>query len=316
MQPLEDDAQVGGVVVEVMVVHGQKSANIYQRILLCAHRAAVGVGAEFLDDGGDGTVLAAGLAILNEVSVFDHARSIQDHADSVLVRQFADRLHIGERNRLAAGQVHRGGDAEVGNVSGAVSLDDLFHLVQVHVAFEGVQVLRVMRLGNDDVYKGAAGQLLVKTGSGEVHVAGNNVARLDKGLRQQVLSAAALVRRDNVLVSIPVAHRLFQPVKAAAAGVGLVAHHHRRPLPVAHGRGSGVGQQVNVHIFTAQQKGIVACLADCLFQLRMAGNPHRFHHFDLERLCPCALLHCHLVHSSFPRRNASFLERLQRTIRA
>src|ERR1039458_2706695 len=136
MQPFVNDCEVGSVFVEVVVIHRQKAADVDQRILLGAHGAAVRVGAEFLDDGGDGAVLATGLAVLDEVCVLHHARGVQNHANSTLVGQFADRLHVGQRNRLATGQVYRGGDADVGNARGAIGLDDLLQFVQVHIALE------------------------------------------------------------------------------------------------------------------------------------------------------------------------------------
>ncbi len=113
-------------------------------------------------------------------------------------------MTIAERDGLAAGHVYRGGDADVRDALGAVGLDDLFKLGQVHVAFEGMEALGVVGLGDDDVDKSAAGELLVKPRGGEVHVAGNDVAGLDEGLGEQVLSAAALVGGDDVLVAVPV----------------------------------------------------------------------------------------------------------------
>ncbi len=57
VQAFVDHDQVGGLLEEVLVVHGQPAADVDQVVLLGAHPGAVGVGAELLEDGGDGLVL-------------------------------------------------------------------------------------------------------------------------------------------------------------------------------------------------------------------------------------------------------------------
>ena len=53
VQALVDDHQVAGFLVQCVVVQRQPAADVDQRVLLAAHRAAVGVGAELLQDLGD-----------------------------------------------------------------------------------------------------------------------------------------------------------------------------------------------------------------------------------------------------------------------
>ena len=52
VQALVDDHHVAGLLEERVVVHGQPAADVDQGVLLAAHRAAVGVGAELLEDFG------------------------------------------------------------------------------------------------------------------------------------------------------------------------------------------------------------------------------------------------------------------------
>ena len=178
--------------------------------------------------------------------------------DAVAVAQLAQRAHIGHAHRLPAGHVDRPGQADVGDLVRADLVDQRLQLVQVDVALEGMQVGRVVRFVDDHVHERAAGQFLVQAGGGEVHVAGDDVARLDQRLADQVLGAASLVGGHDVAVAVVRLDGFFQVVEVAAAGVGFVAQHHARPLAVAHGAGAAVGQQVDVDIVGAQQEGVVA----------------------------------------------------------
>ena len=83
---------------------------------------------------------------------------------------------------------------------------------------------------------------------------------MNHDLRQDVLRGAPLMRGDEILISIILSYSLPQVVKVLAAGIGFVAQHHARPLAVAHGVGAAVGQQVDVDVLGAQQKGVVARL--------------------------------------------------------
>jgi len=136
---------------------------------------------------------------------------------------------------LAAGHVHRGGDADVGDLLGAVLLNDSLELLQVDVAFERMEAVRVVGLVDDDVNEGSSGELLVQARGSEVHVAGNDVAGLDENFGDEVLGAASLVRGHDVLVPVILLDNALEAVEALAAGVGFVANHHGGPLAVAHG---------------------------------------------------------------------------------
>ena len=66
-----------------------------ERILLCAHGAAVGQRADFVNDPGNrpGT-----FALLVEVRIFGDARRIQNQQHTVAPRQIPDRAKIFERD--------------------------------------------------------------------------------------------------------------------------------------------------------------------------------------------------------------------------
>ena len=174
----------------------------------------------------------------------------------------AQRLHVRHRDRLAAGHVDGAGERDVRDLLRAVLGDERLELVEVDVALERVQALGVVGLVADHVDEDAAGALLVQPRRREVHVPGDVLARLDRDLADQVLGAAALVRRNDVLVAVEALDRRLEAVEVAAAGVGLVAEHHPGPLAVAHRVRAGVGEEVDVDLLRAQQEGVVAGLGE------------------------------------------------------
>ncbi len=151
--------------------------------------------------------------------------------------------------------------------------------------------VRLVRLVDDHVEEDAPGVLLVKAGGGEVHVPGHHVAGLDEDLAEDVLGAAPLMGRDQLLVAVHLADRVDQVVEALRAGVGFVAQHQARPLVVGHGGGPGVGEQVDVDVLGFQQEGVVARLPDRLLAFSPSGHPDRLDHLDLVGLGPAPTRH-------------------------
>ncbi len=123
---------------------------------------------------------------------------------------------------------------------------------------------------------------------GEIHISGNVLPLFDRNLTDQMFGPASLMRRDDKFVAIKFLYRRLKVVKVSAAGVSLVAQHHPRPLPVAHRRSAGIGQQIDVHVARAQQERVVPRLFQCFGALRGGGQPYRFDHLDLEGLGPTA----------------------------
>ena len=68
---------------------------------------------------------------------------------------------------------------------------------------------------------------------------------VDAPEEEQVLGHSALVGGDHVLEAGEFLHHLLEPEEGGGAGIGLVASHEVAPLSGAHGRGAGVGQQVD-----------------------------------------------------------------------
>ncbi len=176
--------------------------------------------------------------------------------------------------------------ADVRNLRGANFLDQRIELADIDIPLEIDDFRRVVGLGDDHIDERAPGELLVQARGGEVHVARHDVARPDRDLREDVLGAAALVGRDDVLVAVMLLHRLFEVIKVFAAGVGLVAEHHARPLPVAHRAGARVGEQVDVDVARAEQERVVARLAQRRLAIAAGGHAQRLDDLHLPRLGP------------------------------
>ena len=296
VQPLEDDDPVAQLFKQLLIVDGQPAADVDQVVLLAAHPRPVGVVAKLLQDGGDGLVGVPLFALLDEQGVLDGARGVQIELQSVVIAEGAQLADVGHADRLAAGHVDRGRETDVGYAVSSVGVDDSPQLVEVDVALERVEVVGIVGLIDDDVDEDAAGQLLVQARRREVHVAGHVLAGLDDGTADQVFRAAPLVGGDQVAVAVDALHRLFQVVEVAAAGVGLVAQHHARPLAVAHGAGAAVGQQVNVDVVGAEQEGVEAGFGQGALAAGAVNDVERLDHFDLPRFGPGAasvlLAHC------------------------
>ena len=148
-----------------------------------------------------------------------------------------------------------------------------------------------MRLVDDHIVERSPREFLMQAGRREVHVARHVVPRGDQQPGQQVLGPAPLVRGDQRLVAVDLAHGVFQVVEVAGSGIGLIPHHHAGPLPVAHGARAGVSEQVDIDVVGLQQEGVVARLAHVAFALRPGGHVDRLDDLDLSRLGPTALSH-------------------------
>ncbi len=143
-----------------------------------------------------------------------------------------------------------------------------------------------MRFVHDHVHEGAARHLLMQPRGGEVHVARYELPRLDRRARDQILGAASLMRRHQVLVAVVPVDRVFEVVEVLGAGVGLIADHHAGPLAVAHRVGAAVGEQVDVDVARAEQEGVVAGVDQGALTGGAVGHVQRLDHLDLPRLRP------------------------------
>ena len=66
----------------------------------------------------------------------------------------------------------------------------------------------------------------------------------------------------------------------ARTGIALVAHHHRRPLAVAHRAGTRVGEKVDIYLVGRELKNIVVCGTYPLLALGTSTLADRLYHLD------------------------------------
>jgi hypothetical protein len=117
-----------------------------------------------------------------------------------------------------------------------------------------------------------------------VGVVGHHVARAAHDGEQDALGRPALVRGDDVFEAGQLAHGRLEAVEALAAGVGLVAAHHGRPLFGGHGAGAGVGEQVDEDVGGVDQEEVEAGLLEEPLPLLGRGLAERLDGLDPERL--------------------------------
>ena len=155
---------------------------------------------------------------------------------------------------------------------------------------------RLAALGDHQIHRLGADKLHVRARRVEVRVVGDDIAFLAHHAEQNALRRAALVGRDDVLVAENILHRRAELLEAAAAGITLIAFHHRRPLVRGHRAGAGIGEQVDEDIVRGQEKKVVVRGAQQLLALRARRPVNGFDALDAERFDDCAR---HDEYSSF-----------------
>ena len=234
-------------VVPVLAVGGYEAAHVHYAVFLCAHRHAVGQCKHLPRYLLYRLVLVALLARLYEVSVLGEARRVEYHGLAVLVGHCSHSPQVLHRYGLPAGRVVGYGHDDERYAVG-VLLQGALQLGRVNVALERYFELRLLGLVDGAVESGGLAPLYVALGSVEVRVARHYVAFVYEVREEHVLRRAALVGGYHVVEAREPRDGFLEPEERLCPRVALVAHHQRGPLPVAHGSGAGVGDEVDVHL--------------------------------------------------------------------
>ncbi len=128
---------------------------------------------------------------------------------------------------------------------------------QIDVALERKVRARIGGLGDGDVDPDAARQFDVDARRREVEVRRHQLSGSNERFREEVLGAPALVRRDQMAISVDLAHGGFEPEEAARSRVGLVAELHRRALLLRERGRAAVREEVDVDVLRAQKERVV-----------------------------------------------------------
>ena len=104
-------------------------------------------------------------------------------------------------------------------------------------------------------------KVAVKSHKNSVH---NENARYRKEFSlEQVLGSAALMRRDQVVEAVDVAHRRLEPEEAPRPRVRLIAQLHGGTLLLRQRGRSAVREEIDEHIVGTKEEGVVARLLQC-----------------------------------------------------
>ena len=172
VQALVDHDHVPRLLEELLVVHRQPAADVDHGVLLGAHRAGVGVGAELLEDFGHRLRLVARLALLNEIGVLDRAGGVENDPQCRGGRRIGGPRGHWPSTPAARRPCSPWPERQMYGIALAADLlDQLLQRGEVHVALEGMLARRIVAFRDDHVDERAAGQFLVQPGGGEIHVA-------------------------------------------------------------------------------------------------------------------------------------------------
>ena len=120
-------------------------------------------------------------------------------------------------------------------------------------------------------------------GSIKMGIAGDDLTGFDEVREEHVLCRTALVGRDDVIKASESGNDVLELKERTGSGITLVTHHHRCPLTIGHRTRSGIGQQVDIHLFRLEHEDVILRLAEPLFALLTGGLTNRFHHLDFPR---------------------------------
>ncbi|OPZ80925.1 MAG: hypothetical protein BWY77_00870 [bacterium ADurb.Bin431] len=161
-------------------------------------------------------------------------------------------------------------------------LKSLLQLGRIHVALEGMLLFREHRLVNDQVEGHTPFVEDVGTRGVEMDVVGHQIALPEGDGKKEILGGTPLMGGDDIPEAEDGADGLLKVVIVFAAGVGFVAHHHPRPLIVAHGRSAAVGEQIDINARGGQGKNVISRFTDEAVALLAGGPAYGFDDLDPE----------------------------------
>lgn len=124
-EALVEDAALAALLVEAaVVVEADEPADVDQAVFLPAHDAGVGVRELLAGDGGDGVVLVAGFALLDEVGVLGEPAGVDDERGVDVVGERGDLAGVLDADRLAGHGVVGDGEHDDGDGVRADVVDD------------------------------------------------------------------------------------------------------------------------------------------------------------------------------------------------
>ena len=236
-ETFREDKQVAAALGPLVIVECQEAADVGHAVLFGAHGAAVGEGKHLLGDRERRLLGVARFALLDEPGVLGVTAGVEEERHAVGPAHVAHGADIGQADRLAAAGVVRDRHHYERNALADVR-DGALERLDVHVAFERVQRVRLPALRHGQVAGLGAGGFDVGPRRVEVRVVRHYVAAPAHRAEQNALGRPALMHRQNVLEPRDLVYGPVELVKRRAAGVALIALQHPAPLHRAHGAGA------------------------------------------------------------------------------
>src|SRR5512135_489290 len=141
--------------------------------------------------------------------------------------------------------------------------------------------LRGMKgLSNGKIHCLSPVKLDIGPGRIEMRIVRDDLSFLTHDRKENPLSSASLVCRNDMFEPEDALHRIEEPVKTPAAGIGFIPSHQAGPLLCAHGRRPTIGQEVNENLFRTDQEEIESGFLQNLLSLLPGGHLDRFDHLD------------------------------------
>ena len=97
------------------------------------------------------------LTLLYKKCIFDKASRVEKYLYAIVVGEFPHSPDICHAHRLAARHIYGSGDADICDILSSLAFDEGLEFVEIDVAFEFMQYLRVMCFVDDHIDKDAAG---------------------------------------------------------------------------------------------------------------------------------------------------------------
>ena len=192
------DLHIFAALGQIIIIHGQKAADVGHAILFGAHGGAVGVAEHLLCDLHRRFVGVALLPHLDEPGVFRKAAGVDEEGNVMTMRNLTGPSDIGHAHGLASSGVIGDGDHHHGDFPWILG-QRAFQLLEIHVPLEGMDGLRLMGLGDGDVQGDSLAIFDVGAGGVEMGVVGDDVARFQRRTEQNPLRRPPLMRGQHML---------------------------------------------------------------------------------------------------------------------
>ncbi len=186
--------------IKLMILRGNTAAT-RTTDLACGEIDNVGQIAKRAQNLGRTLVHKFRFTHLDEIHVFANQTDIQNNQNAIFIGNLANGTHVFNRERLSANQIGTRFHTNVGDFILACRFDQIFQLVNVHIAFERLVGFDLKRIVCKKFHHFSASQFDMRLGRGEMEIHGNNIAFFDERLGNDMFRCTSLMSRKEILGS-------------------------------------------------------------------------------------------------------------------